>query len=427
VVEPNIALVYVNNQDSPGMGVAYLLSYWRAAGIDVHLFDTFNMPMLQRHLIDFDVVAFSTHTLASKFAEELAYNVKSFSPSTKVIWGGPDAMARPEELAKADYVDFICIGEGEHFVPELFNNGFDPNTRGNYPNGLASPVSCEDMLYPDLEPWRSWCESNYVPVMLGRGCPYSCTYCSNSYYKELWNDSNEHFYRTRPMDQVFTEIESSLSQFPKTKGVGVHTETFGEQVERFTDEYKRRGCTFSYVTSSRPDALTEEKVRRMVETNCVYCGMGIEAGEESVRRKYLKRYMTDEQIIKAFGWLHDAGIETHSFNIIGLPGEDLDSIKKSVELNRKCGIKKAQYTILYPFQKTAMRELYEKKGWVNNQLYTNKDPRCFMGMYDYYNICAIDIPNFTPQQLFFLEAYLPKIVTGDFSWEEMLKIYPKNK
>lgn len=417
----DIALVYWNNQLSPGLGVAYLLSYWDKAGLDVTLFDTArqgNLNTMNRKLLDFDVVAMSVHTLASPLAEGCAKKLKMFNPDVKIIWGGPDAMARPEALARSGVANFICTGEGEHFVPNLFDNGFDPNTKGNYPTGLAPPVDPVGMYWPDLEPWRDWCEQNYTPVMTGRGCAYSCTYCSNALYKRLWKEDNRQYVRQRPMEEVFEEIDHVLMDFPETKGIGIHTETFGSQVKPFCDYYNRNNYDFDYVTSSRPDALTEEKVRMMAETNCKYCGMGIESGDPVIRKNVLKRNITNKRIIEAYGWLKKYGIDTHSFNMIGLPGDNWKTIKKLVDLNKKAGVKKAQITVLFPFQGTQIHELYSKEGWISDQLEVINNQNTNNGIYTYYDLCALDHPNFSCSQLLAMARLLPMVISGDMKWKD---------
>jgi len=418
-----LALIYYSSQPSPSMGCAYLLSYWKDAGIDVSFFDT---TFIGTHpseiadvVIDFPVVAMSVHTLASGLAESVAHLLKMGDPDKKIVWGGPDAMARPEQLLSSSDVDFICIGEGEHFVPELYENNFDPNTRGNYPHGLAKPVSCKGMLYPELEPWREWCKRNYTPVMLGRGCPFSCSECSNSYYKELFKENGYTFVRNRPMGEVFDEIEYRLKEWlPETKGINVFTETFGSQINKFVAEYKHRNCSFDYVASSRPDVLTEEKVKLLAETNCKYCGIGIESGNPKIRKKYLHRNMTNEQIINAFKWLREYGIDTHSFNMVGLPYESWDTIKQLVDLNKAAGVEKAQVTVLYPFPMTKMYDLYYKKGWLSRKLVVSNTEAIRHGLLNYYDICSIDIPNFTPSQLLNIARGLPRVIAGEIDWKD---------
>jgi radical SAM superfamily enzyme YgiQ (UPF0313 family) len=276
----------------------------------------------------------------------------------------------------------------------------------------------EDMFWPDLEPWRDWCDKNYTPVMTGRGCAYSCTYCSNALYKKLWKENKYQYVRQRPMKDVFGEIDHVLEDYPRTKGIGVHTETFGSQVKPFCNFYKEHGYEFDYVTSSRPDALTEEKVRMMAETNCKYCGMGIESGDPTIRKKVLKRNITNKRIIEAYGWLRDYGIDTHSFNMIGLPGDNWKTIKKLVDLNKKAGVKKAQVTVLFPFQGTQIHGLYQKEGWISDQLEVINNANTKHGIFTYYDLCALNHPNFSCAQLLAMARLLPSVISGDMKWKD---------
>jgi len=71
------------------------------------------------------------------------------------------------------------------------------------------------------------------------------------------------------------------------------------------------------------------------KAGCVRVSIGIESGDPGIRNDVLKRHQTDEQIIETFKWAKEIGLKTYSFNMIGIPQENYESILKTIELNRK--------------------------------------------------------------------------------------------
>jgi radical SAM superfamily enzyme YgiQ (UPF0313 family) len=92
--------------------------------------------------------------------------------------------------------------------------------------------------------------------------------------------------------------------------------------------------------------------------------MGMECGNEEYRRKYLDKNITDDKIVKAFLTARESGLETRSYNIIGLPFETRENIKETVELNRKCKVGSVSISIFMPYEGTKLRELCIEKNLV---------------------------------------------------------------
>ena len=134
--------------------------------------------------------------------------------------------------------------------------------------------------------------------------------------------------------------------------------------DEFIELYKQE-IHLPFTGNIRFDILTEDTVRRMKEAGCYTIDMGLESGDPEIRFKYLKRNMTDEMIINCSRWFHKYGISQLTYNIIGLPHEDIHRALKTIKLNAR--IKSADRTIpniFYPYPGTKLYDIAKEAGYL---------------------------------------------------------------
>jgi radical SAM superfamily enzyme YgiQ (UPF0313 family) len=129
-------------------------------------------------------------------------------------------------------------------------------------------------------------------------------------------------------------------------------------------------------------------LKELKKAGCVRVSIGIEAGDPQIRNEVLKRGMTDEQIINTFHAAKKAGLKTYSFNMIGIPFETKESIKKTIELNKKCEPDYVGVSIFNAFKGTEIYEVCRKKNWLK-QKYAKS----------YFRESNINHPNFSEKEL----------------------------
>lgn len=137
----------------------------------------------------------------------IARELKMRKPDIVTVFGGPQASATAEAtMAAMDYVDYICAGEGENTVVPFFKavlekdaaaltsvpglyyreNGAVSHNERNIPlvdlNTL--PYWDERLYCGDYEEQQTELQSDkyFMTIDVGRGCPFSCTFCSSSRY-----------------------------------------------------------------------------------------------------------------------------------------------------------------------------------------------------------------------------------------------------
>ena len=62
--------------------------------------------------------------------------------------------------------------------------------------------------------------------------------------------------------------------------------------------------------------------------------MGIELSDQQFRENNLNRFADQDKTIEAFKLLKENGIKRTAYNIIGLPGQNEESIKKTIYFNK---------------------------------------------------------------------------------------------
>ena len=134
----------------------------------------------------------------------------------------------------------------------------------------------------------------------------------------------------------------------------------------FCSEYKEK-IGIPYTCNTRPELLDSESAKLLKESGCKKINIGIESGDERLRRSILNRNIKDEQIIRAFDHARENELETMSFNMVGFPGETRESIKKTVELNKKIKPTYVQVSVFYPYAGTPLGELCREKAYIEDE------------------------------------------------------------
>jgi len=355
---------------------------------------------------DADLVMFSFTEPNWLQAKRFAARIKNVNSDCKIFVGGPFPTVAPEFLIEEDWIDMLCVGEGEYVVPEVLEdlerrdiqNVWYKEEDGTVIKNDVRPLGKIDDL-PLLD--RSIWPDNYIVdpkgcsmVMSGRGCPYKCTYCCNAAVRDVYKGKGG-YYRERDLDDVVDEIDF-LADVYGTKRFFFADETFTthrKRAFRFCDKYEESEIGLPFGFMCRPESLTNELVERLKQVGCDTINMGVECANEELRSKYLNREMTNDEIIQAFDFCHNHGIESSSFCMIGVPGETEGTINELLRLNLRLKPKIFQVTILFPFHGSAIRKIYQDNGWLDDSLLNKYDD------YDYYSQVITKLPGLSSERL----------------------------
>ena len=307
-----------------------------------------------------DLVACSSMTFQWEGVKRFTGHLREIS-SVPVVVGGYHPTFWPEEVIATDSVDFLCRGEGEGAIVELadaLEKGEDPSGIANLwvkkkdgaivKNAIRPTVgNLDDLPYWDRDIFRfeefmesvasmtMFHEKYIIPVAAGRGCPYTCTYCSNTALLKMYK-GNGRFIRHRSVPHLMGELEYLVERYPKVRFFEFWDEIFAlnpKWLGEFADAYSK-SVNLPYSVFLRLEQCNDTTLGYLADSNCKLVLMGVEAGNVDYRKEHLNRKMGNDKILRAFQKVLEFGIESVALNMIGLPHETPSLIRETIDLNR---------------------------------------------------------------------------------------------
>ncbi|HEY52453.1 MAG TPA: B12-binding domain-containing radical SAM protein [Caldilineae bacterium] len=368
-------VLFVEKQlDYEPQGTMQLSSVLKEAGHDVAL-----TIAAQEDALEFayeyqpDVLAYSVMTGSHHYYFDLNRQIKERLNGKNVfsMFGGPHPTFFPEMIAEPG-VDGLCIGEGEGPIVDLVNALGNGGVKPDIPNWwlnidgevIKNPVrqllrSLGDLPRPDRHLiYDKHVYMREAPVkhfMGSRGCPYQCTYCFNHAYYQIYKGEKRG--SQRPVDTIIDEVNWVRANWPLENVVFIDDLfiIFDDWLEEFAEKWPKE-VGLPFFCNVRADLLVKgpHKVDLLKKAGCGTVSMGIEAANDRIRVKLLKRRMTREDMIQAGNMVRDAGIHITSTNILGLPTSTLEDDLDTMRLNAAARISYAHAFIFQPYPGTEL-------------------------------------------------------------------------
>lgn len=340
-----------------------------------------------------DIVGFTGISSQFPYIARMATLVKQWK-NIPVICGGTHATLFPDDFIRLDSVDGVLLGEGDEafleYIEAIENSKEYINIKNFWfkKNNKIIKNECREFIqdldslpYVDREVFdhqRLIDFNNYALLMLaGRGCSYSCTFCSLPY---LGKKGKGEFARMRGVEHVLGEVRL-LSQKYKFKHIYFRDDTFtwnNEWTKEFCEEYPR---VFKYPFDilTRADCLDKETMDSLKQAGCHCVWIGIDSGNRYIANDVLKKDIPNEKTLETCAYLQSLGIKVLTTNMVGLPFETVERFKDTIELNKKIYSSRAVVSlasgtgpkifVFSPFPGTDLYDLCEKEGWVSPMKY----------------------------------------------------------
>jgi anaerobic magnesium-protoporphyrin IX monomethyl ester cyclase len=371
-----------NNEATPCIGLAYVAGYVRARGYDVTIVDGIGeglnqywepaehpgyicqgLPiaeLVERVPEDTEVLGFSAMFSGEwPIQRRLLEALRRRLPHALFVGGGEHITALPEYTLRDCRALDVCVrGEGEHTFYEVVE-AWRQSRDISQVNGIAFLDRDGGFVLngtlPRLKdvatiPWPYWpegylekfwaagksygvCTERDMPLLISRGCPYQCTFCSSP---QMWTT----LYKLRDVDDVIAEIKEYLERYDIT---AVQLYDLTAIVKKsWTVEFCQKliaqniKLKWSLPSGTRSEALDAETLGYLRQTGCNYLVYAPESGSPETLKRIKKKIQlprVTESILEA----KRQGLVLRTNLIIGFPDES----RHDVFLTLKYGLKLA--------------------------------------------------------------------------------------
>jgi len=196
-------------------------------------------------------------------------------------------------------------------------------------------------------PWHK--HHPFATVMTDYGCPFGCAFCN----------SRTLGYATREPDDLKNELLWLHGR--GVKQLFMKDMTFAADKRHAKDVMEmiiRHGWRFSWNAYSRADLIDEEIAGLMSRAGCHLVQIGVESADEKLLAEYGKK-ITPDRVREAFRILRKNEIRVGAHFILGLPGDSLESMRRTVELAVELNPVYASFNIAMPRLGTSL----DNAGW----------------------------------------------------------------
>jgi len=346
----------------PPLGLLYLASVFREHGCDVELYDldfTGEDELLNRACSKQpDIIAITSVTPSYWETVRVIRRLREALEGALIAVGGPHATLVSEDFF--GLADIVVRGEGEGVVEEIIKLAKERGGRRSETIVLEGrPIEDLDSLpYPDRSVLRPELYSENIGSMFtSRGCPYNCLFCVTRYIMGSR-------FRARSPENVVGEWAKIIGAY-RVPEVKILDDVFTFDRGRATAICKlalEYGLgKWSLPNGVRVDNVDPDLLALMAESGCTTLWYGVESGSQRVL-KLLRKGITLEQVERAVRWSKDVGIEVGLFFMVGAPGENLDTVRETLDLIARLDPNYVHFSIATPYPRTDFWRWVEENG-----------------------------------------------------------------
>lgn len=334
----------------PPLALLYLKSFLEERNYHAELHDDpDNFPM--EELKHFDLIGYSCTTPQSYGAIAHCHKVKQQYPDKPTVIGGPHATYYYEELLTDLSFDHIVSGEGEFALLGILE--------GKTTDRLVKVPKMSEMTMNNTPiPWRTkdFLRSytyhidgvRATTAVVGRYCPMGCKFCES-------RKSGLALYTPERIEKELLDIKNNCG----FNAIMYYDDIFAVNLKRVKElckVIKPHNIYFRCFAHAR--SFSYEMAEVLAEAGCRAVCWGAESGHQQILDVVGKGTRVEDNYRMAEAILN-AGMKATAFCMIGLPGENLETIAATEKFIATFSTHENfsfDYTIYYPFKKTYIRE-----------------------------------------------------------------------
>lgn len=317
---------------------------------------------------DFDVVAFSCYIWNITPTLAVARKLKELNPSIKIMLGGPEVSYEYDDFIALPEVDYIITGEGENpfslFLDHYPNVDMVPNlvhkSEGEvkmFPKDVTFDLEKYSGINPYEQDQPSDLYNKVCYVETSRGCPYKCEFCLASLDNKV---------RYLPIEDIkanllyLMERGRTIKFLDRTFNV---KKDFAIDIFQFILEHHRPGNVFQFEITAdivHPDIVAY--IQKHIPKDLFRFEIGIQTVNQKANLQVSRKQNFDKTsaIIKQL----ENKIEMHLDLIVGLPLDEWEDIKMSIEEVFKLHPPELQLGFLKFLRGTPLRNKHQQHDYV---------------------------------------------------------------
>lgn len=308
--------------------------YLRSSGIDVDIvpvpLEDLDFEQFVKDKIDgkYDIVGISNYVWAKKATPHIARIIRENAKGVSTIVGGPEV--EYTDLSNYEGEIFI-LGEGEESLVDVIRyieqGKKDDDFFTNHPNifdkehpereKVEEKLMYKDPLFTHFKD----IDKEFLYYETSRGCAYNCAYCGfkNRKHVELFD-----------LDFVEEEIKRiGEGQFKEVFVVDANLGGTPERAKRVLAMFNQYAPNSTLTIYLRPEFIDDEMIELLSRANLKEVRIGIQTVNENIPgwiRSNSMRHVTEE-----LPKLSKRNVHWKAEFIIGLPGDTMDGLKKSID------------------------------------------------------------------------------------------------
>ncbi|MCK5290599.1 MAG: radical SAM protein [Thermoplasmata archaeon] len=297
---------------------------------------------------------------------------------------GTTCRVLPHELAGMNSADIFILGEPEYVLPELVKNieggqslnelpglGMVQNGQFTTTRVSADAVDLNKLPWPPHEDMpitryrdpHFGREERFFPIWGSRGCPMPCSfYCP-------YPIGMGATLRLRSVEDVVREMEYLHHEY------GTTAFTFRDQLfssksdraERICDLIMERDLKIQWLCETRFDLVSERLLKKMKQAGCSRVHFGLETGDPDLLRKVGKPGMKISTVRTSIRLAKEAGVSPLTHIILGLPGENRSTIRRTLKTLRQLGNVDISINLATPYPGTRLYQYAQDHGLLETE------------------------------------------------------------
>jgi len=305
---------------------------------------------------------------------------------TLVIGTHPSAL--PKRTLVEEPYTYVCEGEGPHTVLGLLEVLTGKGRRLHEVPGLwyldegRPAFNSRAPLITDLDdtlPGQAWefldmakyrahnwhcfhrldARTPYASLQTSLGCPFKCSFCCiNAPFETP-------MLRTWSPHHVIAQIDRLVNEYGVTN-IKIPDEMFvlnRRHVIGICERIIERGYRLNLWAYARVDTVQDQILERLKAAGFNWLGLGIESGSQHVRDGVEKGRFGEREIISTVRKIQSHGIHVAANYIFGLPDDDLNSMRATLDLALELNTEWANFYCAMAYPGSPLYDLAKRNGW----------------------------------------------------------------